>query len=163
MHLIIRLPCFGPLAIARFRISACYGFCCLLMVPVTMTDDRLHGISQRSIPARFTHRSRLFGPCCLQPAYPQCTLYIRFLFVRLRFHPPIMQPLGAAFGFVSNYAYRRLLPQTDGMPVILQPPSARLNQERRGLFIQPLIYSQHPPVSGKSCLLPADEYFHLKL
>ena len=58
----------------------------------------------------YAHGLRLpLGLRCLRPAYPPCTPYIRFLFVRLRFRYPFFSPTPRDVNLGSRYGVRRQL------------------------------------------------------
>ena len=58
----------------------------------------------------YAHKLRLpFGLRCFEPAYPPCTPYIRFLFVRLRFRYPFFSPTPHDVNLGSRYGVRRQL------------------------------------------------------
>ena len=58
----------------------------------------------------YAHGLRLpFGLRCLWPAYPPCTPYIRFLFVRLRFRYPFLSPTPRGVNLGSRFGVRRQL------------------------------------------------------
>ena len=58
----------------------------------------------------YAHELRLpFGLRCFEPAYPPCTPYIRFLFVRLRFRYPFFSPTPHDVNLGSRYGVRRQL------------------------------------------------------
>ena len=58
----------------------------------------------------YAHELRLpLGLYCSLPAYPPCTPYIRFLFVRLRFRYPFFSPVPRDTNLGSCYGVRRQL------------------------------------------------------
>ena len=67
-------------------------------------------IVQKHICQYWTNYTTLpFGLRCLWSAYPPCTPYIRFLFVRLRFRYPFFSPTPHDVNLGSRFGVRRQL------------------------------------------------------
>ena len=147
--MITRLHC-SALQQRPFQGFAYYSFCLDFSQFVVTTESVTACETSRDKPASlslstcliYAHGLRLpLGLRCLRSAYPPCTPYIRFLFVRLQFRYPFFSPTPHDVNLGSRYGVRRQLrpyglsPQTDGMPVI--PVKSRLIFIRR-LFYIPL-------------------------